>query len=142
VYTYAVLVATLWTRWSPRPPLERSTSALALEQLSLSTGSLCCGVRGVSRSTVVFFTRFPCVMNVFVFLQNIIIYCAFSDRVNSIGFLFCVEKLTCDWSLLARLEYRANTLRWGLAESFCWPLSLRSPQRVSFILLRLSTVFV
>jgi len=86
--------------------------------------------------------RFICAVHVIVILHNIIIlYCAFSKFENSVWLLVCDEKLTRDQSLPARLEWRAESLRWGLAERFCWPLSLRSPQRVSCIML-FETVFV
>jgi len=57
------------------------------------TGSPCFGVRGVSRSCVVFPTRFICVVHVIVFLHHIIIlYCEFSGFVNSIGLLVLCRK--------------------------------------------------
>lgn len=144
VYTYTVLVATLRTRSSPRPPLESSGRRYVLcSALSLYAGSPSVRVLVFAVSRVLLSRlRCICAVHVIVFLHNIIIlYCAFSKFENSIGLLVCDEKLTCDQSLPARLEWRAESLRWGLAESFCWPLSLRSPQRVSCIML-LVTVFV
>jgi len=99
---YTVLVATLRTRSSPRPPLERSGRRCVLcSALSLYTGSPCFGVRGVPRLGVAFSTRYICVVHVIVFLHNIInLYCAFSDFENSIGLLVCVKTINL-WSTFA-----------------------------------------